>query len=92
MLLRGAAFPFFYGQTGRLGPDSIQRMLIERKLDRDTRLTELVEANNIARSINRIKRVSGDRDKWKMAIYHAMFLSGCWKSELERVRQAFELP
>lgn len=67
-------------------------MLIESKQAKETRLIELVETNNIARSLNRIKRISGDREKWKMAIYHAMFISGCWKSELERVRQAFELP
>lgn len=69
-------------------------MIIESKLDRDTRLIGLVETNNIARSLKRIKASPNghERERWKMAIYHAMFLAGCWPSELESVRKALGLP
>lgn len=69
-------------------------MLIEPKADRETRLIELVETNNIARALKRIKNSphGHERDRWKMAIYHAMQLAGCWKEEMAKVRQALELP
>lgn len=69
-------------------------MLTETKLDRETRLIELVETNNIARALKRIKAAPNghERERWKIAIYHAMFLAGCWKSELEKVRIGLELP
>ena len=69
-------------------------MFIETKLAKDTRLIELVETNNIARSIKRIMKspTYGDRKRWKRAIHHAMALAGCFDSELEKVRQALELP
>lgn len=68
-------------------------MFIENKLERQTRLIELVETGNISRSIKRIMRAPGyDRKKWKYAIVHAMHLAECYDNEIEKVRQAFELP
>jgi hypothetical protein len=69
-------------------------MIIESKQAKETRHIQLVETNNIARALKRIKASphGSDRDTWKMAIYHAMFLAGCWHSELQKVRQALELP
>lgn len=61
---------------------------------RDTRKIELVETNNIAVSILRIRHAPGyDSSRWKRALYHAMLMSYAGTSlEQELVRKALGLP
>lgn len=66
----------------------------EPRMDKETRVIELAETGNICRSLKRIKNSPNghERERWKMAIYHAMQMAGCWREELEKVRIAFNLP
>lgn len=61
---------------------------------RETRLIELVETHNIARSIRRIKDAPGyyTDKRWQRALYHAMAIASCSDSELEAIRRAVQLP
>lgn len=68
-------------------------MLIDTKQERTTRQMELVETNNISRSIKRMmKNRYYGRERWKRAIVHGMAIAGCYNSEVEAVRKAFQLP
>ena len=56
---------------------------------RETRKVELVETNNIAMALDRLKK-HGD---WRRALYHAMCMSytGNYVTQ-QKVREAMELP
>lgn len=66
----------------------------ESKQQRETRNVELVETGNLAISLSRIQKLSGDYQgrKWKRALYHAMQMTGMADSTCEAVRKALELP
>lgn len=69
-------------------------MEIETKQDRLTRQVELVETNNILRSLKRInKATSWGSRSWKRAIYYAISMSPVSNdNELSKIREALGLP
>ena len=64
------------------------------KQDRETRKIELVETNNIALSIARIRNAPGysSDQKWKRALYHAILMATESWSEQAKIREALGLP
>ncbi len=61
---------------------------------RETRKIELVEIQNIAMSLMRLKNAPGSYDqKWKRALYYAFLMADCGSTlEQKAVREALELP
>ena len=58
----------------------------------ETRKIELVETDNIARSLDRMC-VPYRGDRWKRALYHALAMSKAGdRSVVEKIRLALELP
>lgn len=57
-----------------------------------TRKVELVETDNIAKALKRVEDTPGG--DWKRALYHALAMSGVWRSheQIARIREALELP
>ena len=63
------------------------------KQDRQTRLNELVEMHNLTLSLKRLRGSPYDNARWKRALYHALLMSyAASKAEMEKIRQALELP
>ncbi len=59
----------------------------------ETKRAELVETHNIALSIMRLQGAPYDSgDRWKRALYHAAGIAGVGRGQLEKIRQALELP
>ncbi len=70
-------------------------MDIESRQARETRQIELVETYNLMRSLKRLSETQGYGSRnWKRALYHALSMSGtcAGDAELERIRQAMQLP
>ena len=69
-------------------------MNLETKQERETRQIELVETNNLARSLKRLMDAQGYGSRnWKRALYHAISMSqASTDSEIEKIRQALGLP
>ena len=68
--------------------------MTETKQERTTRQIELVETNNLLRSLKRLTESQGYGSRnWKRAMYHALCMSGaCGDTELQRIREAIGLP
>lgn len=66
--------------------------MLNKKQDRETRLTELVETHNLAKCLIRLNGAPYDSDRWKRALYHAMQMTGCGSSVISKIREALELP
>lgn len=65
-------------------------MSIQRK---STERIELVETNNIALSIRRLRDLRPyDSEAWKRALYHALLLNNESRSLITAIRVALELP
>lgn len=59
----------------------------------ETRKVELVETDNIARAIHRLKEAGPcDFYRWRRALHHALSMNYMDRSILEKVRIALELP
>lgn len=59
----------------------------------DTRKVELVETDNIAKAIHRLRNAgSHDSERWRRALVHAIGMNFVDRVTQERVRQALELP
>lgn len=69
-------------------------MKLEDKSRRETSQIELVETYNIMLSLNRLNDAPGcNSPHWKRALYHALSMSKvCYDSDLEKLRQALQLP
>lgn len=62
-------------------------------MKRSTDKIELVETQNIALSINRMRSGIYDTERWKRALYHAALMTGCaTREELTAIREALKLP
>ncbi len=61
--------------------------------ERMTRKLELVETDNIARSLNRLRSSAGgyNDERWRRALQHAIAMS-VHRNAAEKIRVALELP
>lgn len=59
---------------------------------RETRLNELVETHNIARSIRRLRGSPYDEGRWRRALYHAVCMEVNGVEERQKIREALKLP
>jgi hypothetical protein len=59
---------------------------------KNTAQIELVETHNLAFSISRLRDGPYDPDRWRRALYHALSMCCVNRGEIEKIRQALNLP